>query len=157
MLKQLKINNFALIDHLEVNFSEGLTCITGETGAGKSIIIGALSLVLGKRAELSSFFDNNRKCIIEASFRIKPYGLKALFESHDLDYEEETIIRREIIPKGKSRAFINDSLVRISVLERISLYLIDIHSQEDARSLLQNENQFQILDALDPLKNCFPF
>ena len=148
MLKLLKINNFALIDNLEVDFSDGMTCITGETGAGKSIILGALTLVLGKRADLSSFFDRDRKCIVEATFEISSYGLKSLFESHHLDYEEETIIRREILAHGKSRAFINDSLVKLSVLETISLSLIDIHSQDDSRSLLQNDYQFQVLDAL---------
>ena len=148
MLKFLKINNFALIDNLEVDFSDGMTCITGETGAGKSIILGALTLVLGKRADLSSFFDRDRKCIVEATFEISSYGLKSLFESHHLDYEEETIIRREILAHGKSRAFINDSLVKLSVLETISLSLIDIHSQDDSRSLLQNDYQFQVLDAL---------
>lgn len=148
MLIQLKIKNFALIDHLEVEFSNGMTCITGETGAGKSILLGGLSLVLGKRADLSSFFDSSRKCIVEATFDIKNYTLEALFNTFDLDYEEETVLRRELLPHGKSRAFINDTPVNLSVLEKVSLNLIDIHSQNDTLSLLENEYQFQVLDVI---------
>ena len=148
MLSHLKIKNFAIIDSLEVDFSEGLTCITGETGAGKSIILGGLSLIIGKRADLSSLFDSDRKCIVEATFQIKSYAMEALFESFDLDYEEETVIRREILPKGKSRAFINDTPVNLTVLEKVTLNLIDIHSQNDTLSLLKNEYQFQVLDAI---------
>ena len=148
MLTQLKIKNFALIDDLEVHFSDGMTSITGETGTGKSILLGGLSLVLGKRADLSSLFDPTRKCIVEAIFKIKPYALQSLFETHDLDYEEETVLRRELLPQGKSRAFINDTPVNLNVLEEISLHLIDIHSQHDSKALLQNEYQFQVLDAL---------
>ena len=120
MLSHLKIKNFAIIDCLEVNFSNGLICITGETGAGKSIILGGLSLIIGKRADLTSLFDSDRKCIVEATFQIKSYALEALFESFDLDYEEETVIRREILPKGKSRAFINDTPVNLTVLEKVT-------------------------------------
>lgn len=148
MLTQLKIKNFALIDDLEVHFSDGMTSITGETGAGKSIVLGGLSLVLGKRADLSSLFDPTRKCIVEAIFKIKPYALQSLFETHDLDYEEETVLRRELLPQGKSRAFINDTPVNLNVLTEISVHLIDIHSQHDSQALLQNEYQFQVLDAL---------
>ena len=148
MLIQLKIKNFALIDHLEVDFSNGMTCITGETGAGKSILLGGLSLVLGKRADLSSLFDSSQKCIVEATFDIKNYALEDLFHSFDLDYEEETVLRRELLPHGKSRAFINDTPVNLSLLEKVSLNLIDIHSQNDSLSLLENEYQFQVLDAI---------
>ena len=148
MLTQLKITNFALIDHLEVDFSKGMTSITGETGAGKSILLGGLSLVLGKRADLSNLFDPNRKCIIEANFDIKSYALEALFESLDLDYEDETVLRREVLPQGKSRAFVNDSLVNLNTLEKVSLNLIDIHTQNDTLSLLEKEYQFQVLDSL---------
>ena len=148
MLKQLTIKNFALIEELEASFSSGMTCITGETGAGKSILLGGLSLVLGKRADLSSLLDPSNKCIVEASFQIQDYNLKSLFESLDLDYEDYTVLRREILPQGKSRAFINDSPVTLSILEQISLHLIDLHSQNDTVSLLQNEYQFQVLDAL---------
>lgn len=148
LLTHLQIQNFALIEHLEVSFLEGMTCITGETGAGKSILLGGLSLVLGKRAEMSSLLDPTKKCIVEATFDLKAYGLKSLFESLDLDYEEETLLRREILPQGKSRAFINDSPVSLTILQQIGNRLIDIHSQNDTQSLLENERQFEVLDAL---------
>ena len=147
-MTKLKIKNFVLIDNLEVDFNEGMTCITGETGAGKSILLGGLSLVLGKRADLSSLHDVSRKCVVEAIFQISFYNLKHVFDENDIDYQEETILRREILPKGKSRAFINDTPVNLNVLEEVSLKLIDIHSQNDTSSLLKNEYQFQVLDAL---------
>ena len=147
-MTKLKIKNFVLIDNLEVDFNEGMTCITGETGAGKSILLGGLSLVLGKRADLSSLHDVSRKCVVEAIFQISFYNLKHIFDENDIDYQEETILRREILPKGKSRAFINDTPVNLNVLEEVSLKLIDIHSQNDTSSLLKNEYQFQVLDAL---------
>ena len=148
MLTKLKIKNFAIIEDLEVDFSDGMTCITGETGAGKSILLGGLSLVLGKRADLSCMFDSSRKCIVEATFQISKYSLKKFFETYDLDYSDETILRREILPKGKSRAFVNDTPVNLNLLEKISSNLIDIHSQNDTQSFLENEYQFQVLDAL---------
>jgi DNA repair protein RecN (Recombination protein N) len=148
LLTHLQIQNFALIEHLEVSFLEGMTCITGETGAGKSILLGGLSLVLGKRAEMSSLLDPTKKCIVEATFDLKAYELKSLFESLDLDYEEETLLRREILPQGKSRAFINDSPVSLTILQQIGNRLIDIHSQNDTQSLLENERQFEVLDTL---------
>ena len=148
LLTHLQIQNFALIEHLEVSFLEGMTCITGETGAGKSILLGGLSLVLGKRAEMSSLLDPTKKCIVEATFDLKAYELKSLFESLDLDYEEETLLRREILPHGKSRAFINDSPVSLTILQQIGNRLIDIHSQNDTQSLLENERQFEVLDTL---------
>ena len=148
MLTQLKIQNFALIEDLEVDFNDGMTCITGETGAGKSILLGGLSLVLGKRADLGSLYDKSRKCVVEAFFEINFYNLKNVFDYYDLDYQDETILRREILPQGKSRAFINDTPVNLNVLEEVSLKLIDIHSQNDTTSLLKNEYQFQVLDAL---------
>ena len=147
-MTKLKIKNFVLIDDLEVDFNDGMTCITGETGAGKSILLGGLSLVLGKRADLSSLHDVSRKCFVEAIFQISFYNLKHVFDENDIDYQEETILRREILPKGKSRAFINDTPVNLNVLEEVSLKLIDIHSQNDTSSLLKNEYQFQVLDAL---------
>ena len=147
-MTNLKIKNFVLIDDLEVDFNDGMTCITGETGAGKSILLGGLSLVLGKRADLSSLHDVSRKCVVEAIFQISFYNLKHVFDENDIDYQEETILRREILPKGKSRAFINDTPVNLNVLEEVSLKLIDIHSQNDTSSLLKNEYQFQVLDAL---------
>jgi len=148
VLTNLKIKNFALIEALEASFTSGMTCITGETGAGKSILLGGLSLVLGKRADLSSLLDPSQKCIVEASFSIHQYGLAPLFELLDLDYDDETVLRREILPQGKSRAFVNDTPVTLSVLEQISLHLIDIHSQNDTSTLLENEYQFQVLDVL---------
>tara|TARA_B100000963_G_scaffold319223_1_gene300908 strand:- start:15008 stop:16660 length:1653 start_codon:yes stop_codon:yes gene_type:complete len=148
LLTKLKIKNFAIIEDLDVDFSDGMTCITGETGAGKSILLGGLSLVLGKRADLSCMFDSSRKCIVEATFQISKYSLNKIFETYDLDYSDETILRREILPKGKSRAFVNDTPVNLNLLEKISVNLIDIHSQNDTQSLLENEYQFQVLDAL---------
>ncbi len=148
MLTNLKIKNFAIIEDLEVEFSDGMTCITGETGAGKSILLGGLSLVLGKRADLSSMFDSSRKCIVEATFQINQYSLKPLFELYDLDYYDETVLRRELLPQGKSRAFVNDTPVNLNLLEKISLNLIDIHSQNDTHTLLKNEYQIEVLDAL---------
>ena len=148
MLTNLKIKNFAIIEDLEVEFSDGMTCITGETGAGKSILLGGLSLVLGKRADLSSMFDSSRKCIVEATFQINQYSLKPLFELYDLDYYDETVLRRELLPQGKSRAFVNDTPVNLNLLEKISLNLIDIHSQNDTQTLLKNEYQIEVLDAL---------
>ena len=148
MLTKLKIKNFAIIEDLEVDFSDGMTCITGETGAGKSILLGGLSLVLGKRADLSNMFDSSRKCIVEAVFQINQYSIKPLFDKYDLDYYDETVLRREILPHGKSRAFINDTPVNLNLLEKISLNLIDIHSQNDTQTLLENEYQIEVLDAL---------
>ena len=148
MITSLKISNYALIEHLDIAFDKGMTCITGETGAGKSILMGGLALVLGKRADLSALKDNNKKCIVEASFLINNYNLKHFFEELELDYEEETILRREIIPSGKSRAFINDPPVTLDVVGRLSAALIDIHSQLENQSLFRNEYQFLVLDAL---------
>ena len=148
MLTQLKINNYALIDNLEVFFTEGMTCITGETGAGKSILLGGLSLVLGKRANLSSLLDPDKKCVVEATFEVSTYQLKGLFDKLAVDYDSNTILRREILPQGKSRAFINDTPVSLFNLELISKRLLDIHSQTDTQILLENEYQFQVLDAL---------
>ncbi len=148
MLTSLFIKNYALIDHLQVNFSNGLTIITGETGAGKSILLGGLSLILGKRADVSHINDASKKCIIEATFDIANYNLKAMFNAEDLDYESETIIRREILPSGKSRAFVNDSPVNLNTLTILGKHLIDIHSQHQTLELTNNDFQFQIIDAL---------
>ncbi|RMZ50897.1 DNA repair protein RecN [Flavobacteriaceae bacterium PRS1] len=148
MITSLFIKNYALIDHLQVNFSNGLTIITGETGAGKSILLGGLSLILGKRADVSHINDASKKCIIEATFDIANYNLKAMFNAEDLDYESETIIRREILPSGKSRAFVNDSPVNLNTLTILGKHLIDIHSQHQTLELTNNDFQFQIIDAL---------
>jgi DNA repair protein RecN (Recombination protein N) len=148
MLTSLSINNFALIDKLGIDFSDGFSIITGETGAGKSILLGALGLVLGKRADLTSLKNKDEKCIIEAHFKISNYNLHSFFEANDLDYEAETIIRREILPSGKSRAFINDSPVNLNELQDLSLFLIDIHSQRQTQELSEETFQFQIIDAV---------
>ncbi|REG85944.1 DNA repair protein RecN [Winogradskyella sediminis] len=148
MLTSLYIKNYALIDELNVSFNNGLTIITGETGAGKSILLGGLSLVLGKRADLSQVKNANEKCIIEAVFDIANYDLKSLFSTLDLDYDLQTIIRREILPSGKSRAFINDTPVTLESLVALSSYLIDIHSQHQTQQLTQDDYQFKVIDAL---------
>ena len=148
MLTELTIANFALIDHLEVNFSKGMTSITGETGAGKSILLGGLALVLGKRADLSTLKDKSKKCYVDATFSIAAYDLKPFFDSVDLDYESITNIRREIVPSGKSRAFINDTPVTLDVLQQLGEQLIDVHSQHQTLSLTQESYQLEVLDAL---------
>lgn len=148
MITSLSIENFALIEKLSVNFSDGFSVITGETGAGKSILLGALGLVLGKRADLTSLKNKEEKCIIEANFSIKKYNLKPFFIANDLDYEDETIIRREILPSGKSRAFINDTPVNLNELQELSNYLIDIHSQHQTQELSEDKVQFQIIDSV---------
>ncbi|WP_163518118.1 DNA repair protein RecN [Gelidibacter japonicus] len=148
MLTTLSIKNYALIDSLQVDFGSGLTIITGETGAGKSILLGGLSLILGKRADLSSVKDPSEKCIIEATFDIAKYNLKSLFKEEDLDYEPQTIIRREILPSGKSRAFINDTPVNLDSLQALGERLLDIHSQHQTLQLTNDDFQFQVIDAL---------
>ncbi len=148
MLTSLSIKNYALIDSLSVSFNNGLTIITGETGAGKSILLGGLSLVLGKRADLSSVKNKSEKCIIEAVFDIANYELKQVFTELDMDYEPQTIIRREILPSGKSRAFVNDTPVNLDALQGLSNYLIDIHSQHETLELTNNQFQFKVIDAL---------
>lgn len=146
MLLSLTIKNYALIESLEIDFSNKFSIITGETGAGKSILLGALGLVLGNRADLTSLKDKEQKCIIEAHFLLSNYNLKPFFDENDLDYEELTIIRREILPSGKSRAFINDSPVNLAELQLLATYLIDIHSQHETRALINEEYQIEILD-----------
>lgn len=148
MLSKLSIDNYALIDHLEVGFESGFSVITGETGAGKSILLGGLSLVLGKRADLSSLRNKEQKCIIEAEFKIQDYGLKSIFDENDLDYEAHTVIRREILPSGKTRAFVNDTPVTLDVLSQLGNNLIDIHSQHQTLQLTENDFQFKLIDAL---------
>ncbi|WP_299365852.1 DNA repair protein RecN [Winogradskyella sp.] len=148
MLTSLYIKNYALIDELSVQFNSGLTIITGETGAGKSILLGGLSLVLGKRADLSQVKNKDEKCVIEASFDIANYNLKSLFLSLDLDYDVQTIIRREILPSGKSRAFVNDVPTTLESLVALSTHLIDIHSQHQTQQIIQDDYQFKVIDAL---------
>lgn len=148
MITSLSIKNYALIEKLAIDFSKGFSIITGETGAGKSIILGAMGLVLGRRADLTSLKNKEEKCVIEAYFDISKYNLKSFFEANDLDYEDETIIRREILPSGKSRAFINDSPVNLQELQDLSLFLIDIHSQQQTQELSNEGVQFKIIDAI---------
>lgn len=148
MLTSLTIHNYALIEELHVDFTDGLTMITGETGAGKSILLGALGLVLGNRADLNSLKDQSKKCVIEAVFKIDNYNLTSFFEEENIDFEVDTIIRREILPGGKSRAFINDTPVNLSVLAILNSYLIDVHSQNQTTAIIQTAFQFEILDAL---------
>ena len=148
MLTSLSIKNFALIEQLSIEFENGFTTITGETGAGKSILLGALGLVLGKRADLTSLKNKEEKCVIEAQFSISKYNLQVFFETHDFDYDAFTIIRREILPSGKSRAFVNDSPVNVSDLQELGIYLIDIHSQQQTQELSDEKIQFEIIDAI---------
>ena len=129
MLQRLSIINYALIDNLEISFDSGLNILTGETGAGKSIILGALSLILGQRAESRYFFNQQKKCVIEGAFKIGSFHLKSFFEDNDLDYESETVLRREISADGKSRAFVNDTPVNLNIMKVLGEKLIDIHSQ----------------------------
>jgi len=148
LLKTLSIKNYALIDDLSVSFNNGLSIITGETGAGKSILVGGLSLILGKRADISVVKDVSKKCIIEGVFDVGNYNLKSIFSENEIDYETETIIRREILTSGKSRAFINDSPVNLNQLSVISDHIIDIHSQHQTLELTQNNFQFEVIDSI---------
>tara|TARA_R110001632_G_scaffold116951_4_gene228802 strand:+ start:14034 stop:15686 length:1653 start_codon:yes stop_codon:yes gene_type:complete len=148
LLASISIKNYALINELHIDFSSGLSIITGETGAGKSILLGALGLVLGNRADTATLKDTTHKCIVEANLQIGKYNLQRFFESEDLDYESNTIIRREILPSGKSRAFVNDTPVTLAVLNALRSKLIDIHSQHQTLHLSDQGFQFQLLDAL---------
>jgi DNA repair protein RecN (Recombination protein N) len=148
VLRVLGIKNFALIEDISLEFTDHFSIITGETGAGKSIILGALSLLLGKRADLNSIKDSEKKCIIEGHFSIGSFNLSSLFEALDLDYEEHTIIRREILPSGKSRAFVNDTPVKLSNLSELGVHLIDIHSQHETLSIGNIDYQYSVLDTV---------
>ena len=152
MLNRIFIQNFALIDQLEINLHKGLQVITGETGAGKSIILGALRLILGERADLKNFADLDAKSVVEAEFRISK-NLQYFFIENDLDFDENTIIRREILPSGKSRAFVNDVPVTLDVLRELSENLVDIHSQFETSNLFSEAYQFKIIDGLSDNKN----
>ncbi len=147
MLKSLTIKNYALIRHLQINFDHGFTAVTGETGAGKSIILGAMHLMLGQRADSSMFQNIDEKCITEGVFEISGYQLQSLFEEEELDYWDETILRREILPSGKSRAFINDTPVNLQQLKRIASQLIDIHSQSQTSEINDLGFQQEVIDA----------
>lgn len=151
MLNRIFIQNFALIDQLEIQLNKGLQVITGETGAGKSIILGALRLILGERADLKSIADSDKKSIIEAEFSVSE-NLQIFFNENDLDFENPTIIRREILPSGKSRAFVNDVPVTLEILKSLSQKLIDIHSQFETSNLFSEDYQFGIIDGLSENK-----
>ena len=148
MLTALSIKNYALIDDLKVDFPEGFIIITGETGSGKSIMLDALSLILGKRADMSALRNKEEKCIIEAEFSLQNYEFQSLFEELDIDYDPQTIIRREILPSGKSRAFVNDVPATLEVLSRLGQVLVDIHSQHQTLALSDTSFQFAIIDAM---------
>ncbi len=148
MLARLSIRNYALIDDLDISFSPDLNILTGETGAGKSIILGALSLILGQRTESRYFYNQQKKCIIEGFFQVGAYGLKSFFDENDLDYEEETVLRREVSSDGKSRAFVNDSPVTLGILKQLGEQLIDIHSQHATLEINDERFQLLVVDAL---------
>ena len=148
MLNTLSIKNYALIDDLKVDFPKGFIIITGETGSGKSIMLDALSLVLGKRADMSALRNKDEKCVIEAEFSLQNYEFQSLFNELEIDYDPQTIIRREILSSGKSRAFVNDSPVTLDVLSRLGEALVDIHSQHQTLSLSDTTFQFEIIDAM---------
>ncbi|MDC8000341.1 DNA repair protein RecN [Aequorivita todarodis] len=148
MITSLAIKNYALIEDIRVDFNEGLTIITGETGAGKSILLGALALVLGKRADIGSVKDASKKCVIEGCFSIKNYGLQNVFDENDLDYDPLTIIRREILPGGKSRAFVNDTPVALTQLQALAPHLVDVHSQHETLEVVSENFQMEVIDAL---------
>jgi DNA repair protein RecN (Recombination protein N) len=147
MIQSLSIENYAIINNLEIEFSRGLSIITGETGAGKSILLGALSLILGKRADTSILKDKTRKCIVEGTFDITEYGFQSFFDENDIDYDDFTILRREISPNGKSRAFINDSPVNLNVLSELGIRFIDIHSQHQNLNLSNSQFQLKVIDS----------
>ncbi|WP_421877439.1 DNA repair protein RecN [Marinoscillum sp.] len=146
MIKSLSIKNYALIQQLEMSPSKNLNIITGETGAGKSIMLGAVGLLLGNRADTKALFTEEEKCVVEGTFDIKSYQIKSLFEENELDFEYECIIRREISPSGKSRAFVNDTPVTLDILKAIGVHLMDIHSQHESLHLGDNTYQLEILD-----------
>ncbi|MCB0582259.1 MAG: DNA repair protein RecN [Phaeodactylibacter sp.] len=148
MIKSLQIRNYAIIEELEMKFSQGLTIVTGETGAGKSILLGALGLIMGKRADIKSLYNLENKCVVEALFDVSRYELKGFFEENDLDYEDTMVIRREITPSGKSRAFVNDTPVTLNILQDLSSTLVDLHQQFDNLDIHQVSFQLRLLDAL---------
>ena len=147
MLKQLSIKNFALINRVEIDFYSGLSVITGETGAGKSILLGALGLILGNRADHSVLKDSSKKCIVEGSFKLENYALQKFFDENNLDYSDESILRREINGNGKSRSFINDTPCTLDVLKKLGVQLIDIHSQEQTLQINDATFQLKIIDS----------
>ncbi len=148
MLKHLHIENYVLIKNLDIDFTEGFSVITGQTGAGKSIMLGALNLALGAKADSKSIFQDEKKCVIEAFFDIKGYNLEDFFNDNDLDYSDECIIRRELLDNGKSRSFLNDTPVLVSILKQFGQHVIDIHSQHSSLLLESNAFQLNVLDSV---------
>jgi DNA repair protein RecN (Recombination protein N) len=148
MIKKLAVRNYAIIEELEIRFPDGLTIITGETGAGKSILLGALGLIMGDRADLKALYDESEKCVIEGTFDVEAYDLKGFFEENDLDYAQECVIRRELSPSGKSRAFVNDTPVTLDVLRQLTGALIDLHLQFDTLDIHHVSFQLRMIDAL---------
>ncbi len=148
MLNTLHVRNYALIRELEIDFKSGLSTITGETGAGKSILLGALGLLLGKRADTSVLKDQDKKCYVEGSFKVAGYGLEKFFDKNDLDYEDPVILRREIAPGGKSRAFINDTPVNLPLVRELGVRLVDIHSQHHNLNLNDHRFQLRVVDTV---------
>ena len=148
MIKRLLIKNYAIIEEQEITFSDRLTIITGETGAGKSILLGALGLIMGKRADTKTFYNEDKKCVIEAYFEVERYQLQAFFEEKDIDYDDEVVVRRELTPSGKSRAFINDTPVNLKTLQQLSGALIDLHQQFDTLDIHNVSFQLRMIDAL---------
>ena len=148
MLKKLRISNYALIDNVEISFENGMTSITGETGAGKSILLGGLSLVLGSRVDNTKIINKDKKCFVEATFDLNGQNLEVFFSDNDLDFDNHTIIRREINQSGKSRAFVNDTPVRLDQLSSLTNSLLDIHSQFNNLNILDTNFIFLILDSL---------
>ena len=153
MLYKLSIKNFALIDSLEIDFSNGFSIITGDTGSGKSILLNALSLIVGKRADHTSLKNDKFKCIVEGEFDLKSYELKKIFLDNDLDYFEYSILRREILPSGKSRSFVNDSPVKLDIMKSIGEKLVDIHTQSQSLVSSKDDFFFSLIDSLSEQQN----
>ena len=153
MLTKILIKNFTLIDNLEIDFLSGFTTVTGDTGSGKSILLNALSLIIGKRGSQNLLKDNSKKCVLEAEFDLKNFNIKKIFDNNSLDYYEETILRREILPNGKSRSFINDSPVNLELLRTLGEKLIDIHTQHQSLANANNNFFFSLIDSLAEQQN----
>ena len=153
MLTKISIKNFALIDKIEIDFSNGFSTITGDTGSGKSILLNALSLLTGKRADHNSLKDNNIKCIIEAEFCLSKLNIKYVFDENNLDYFDQTILRREILPSGKSRSFVNDTPANLEIMKSIGEKLIDIHTQHESLMLSNDYFFFSLIDNLSEQQN----
>ena len=148
MIQRLLIKNYAIIEDLEISFSDNLTVITGETGAGKSILLGALGLIMGNRADTKVFYNAEHKCIIEGIFKVKKYKIQPFFDEHELDYDDEVVVRREITPSGKSRSFVNDTPVNLKVLQKLSSSLIDLHQQFENLDIHNISFQLRMIDAI---------